>query len=154
VLKVTRSRAVNPDVEPHAVLGVDEDASPADVDRAYARRRRLHEVGAQTSEDARAAARRYRAMLDDAYRSLLGADPPAAPPDADATDVTLASRGSTPSRSAQHEWLIALGALVVAYLLVQLPVALGFGLVGAVFGWFAAIGVVACTLVRLRARRR
>jgi hypothetical protein len=142
-------------VDPHAVLGVDEGASPADVDRAYARRRRLHEVGAQTSEDARAAAHRYRAMLDDAYRSLLGADPPAAPqPDADATDVTLASRGSTPSRSAQHEWLIALGALVVAYLLVQLPVALGFGLVGAVFGWFAAIGVVACTLVRLRARRR
>jgi hypothetical protein len=138
-------------MDAYATLGVEEGASLAEIDRAYARRRRLHDVAAQPSADARAAARRYHDALDAAYRSLVGTDPPApAPPGA--PDPPPARTRRAPS-SSREEWLTVLATLVAAYVLVQLPLALGFGLVGAAVGWLAAIGVVAAALARLRTRR-
>jgi hypothetical protein len=138
-------------VDPYVVLGVAPGASPAEIDAAYARRLRLHDPAQQATDDDRNAARRFHAELGEAYRSVLGTAPPAPTPDPPGAPRATPVGPSRPRGG--RDWLVVLGALVAAYLLIQVPVALGFGLGGAVAGWVAAIAVIVFALVKLHKRR-
>ncbi len=142
-------------MDPYVVLGVKPDSTPAEIDDAYARRRRLHDPANQTSESDRSAAERFQAELGDAYQALLGTAPPSS------TNGTAGQPGvdtgprhqpKRVERSPGRDWLFFLGAVLVAYVVLQVPLALGFGFGGAVVGWIAAIGVMVGALVKLRNR--
>ena len=149
-------------MDPYAVLGVDPGASPGEIDDAYARRRRLHDPANQATESDRTAAQRFQAELADAYRALLGTTPHSRgdgdetgsdlrdglDPNDRAVRVRPKKQGPTPGRDA----LVVLGTLVGAYLVFQVPVALGFGFGGLIIGLIAAVALVAVVLAREHAR--
>jgi len=147
-------------MDPYVVLGVQPGSTPAEIDDAFARRSRLHDPAGQATESDRNAAERFHAELGEAYRAVLGTAPPGPAPGASvgdpksgtparATGTALKRKDPSPGR----DWLFFLGAVLVAYIVLQVPVALGFGFGGAIVGWIAAIGVMVGALVRLRTRR-
>ncbi len=157
-------------VDPYVVLGVDSDASPDEIDAAYVRRGRLHDPAAQTTPSDRSAAERYHAELADAYRTLLGTAPPepvrdaagGSDSDAGASTTRPATPGSKitvlrPTKQAGptpgRDILVVLGTLVAMYVVVQVPVAAGFGFAGLVVGFLAALALVTVVLVHERGRR-
>ena len=84
---------------------------------------------------------RYEADLGAAYRQILGTDPPhrrvrgqrrRRPP------RPRSRPGPAPPARAGATGCVHMATLVAAYLLIQVPVALGLGLGGAVVGWLAA----------------
>ena len=155
-------------MDPYVVLGVEPGVGPAEIDAAYAAppasprpRRPGHRRRAAN------AARRYRSELGDAYRSLLGTAPPtvssaSAAPGTNGAAAGARSTGGAGTSAARklsdpspgRDWLVVLGAVVLAWVVLQVPVALGFGVGGIVVGWIAAIGVIVVALVKVRARRR
>ncbi|MGZ8766386.1 MAG: J domain-containing protein [Acidimicrobiia bacterium] len=150
-------------MDPYVVLGVDRVASPDEIDAAYARRRRLHDPATQTTEAERSAAEVYHAELADAYQALLGTTPPETSDDGvgrpgsmvgrstgrGTTAVRPTKRAPSPGRDA----LVVLGTLVGAYVVIQVPVALGFGFGGLIVGFVAAIALVAVALAHEHGRR-
>jgi hypothetical protein len=151
---------VNHGMDPYVVLGVDPGASPAEIDAAFARRRRLHDPATQRSETDRDAARRFQAELGDAYRALLGTAPPSQSTSTSTSTATspgaaAAPTGTTkrPGASPGRDWLFFLGAVIAAYIVLQVPLALGLGFVGAIIGWLGAIGVMIVALAKLHGRR-
>ena len=142
-------------MDPYVVLGVKPDSTPAEIDDAYARRQRLHDPTDQTTESDRSAAERFQAELADAYRAVLGTAPPPATTGVAGQPGTDNGPRHPPKRvepSPGRDWLFFLGAVLVAYVVLQVPLALGFGFGGAVVGWIAAIGVIVGALVKLRNR--
>lgn len=147
-------------MDPYVVLGVDRVAGPDEIEAAYARRSRLHDPAAQSTEAERTAAERYHAELADAYRVLLGTTPPrpaerpasAAESGTGAAPTAVrATKGDT--RSPGRDLLVVLGTLVAAYLVIQLSVTVAPGFDGLLFGVVAAVALVAGVLVRERSRR-
>lgn len=149
---------VNHGMDPYVVLGVDPGSSPAEIDAAFARRRRLHDPATQATETDRDAAKRFQAELGDAYRAVLGTAPP--PQSTSTSTSTSPGAATTPTGSPERvgsspgrDWLFFLGAVITAYIVLQVPLALGLGLVGAIIGWLGAIGVMIVALAKLHGRR-
>jgi hypothetical protein len=151
-------------VDPYVVLGVESGASPDEIEAAYVRRGRLHDPTVQETDAERTAAERYHAELADAYRALLGTAPPVAPsvravgsdspsvrhdPARGSTVIGPRPRGPSPGRDV----LVVLGTLVAAFVVFQLPVALGFGFGGLIIGVIAAVALVGVVLAHERRRR-
>lgn len=151
-------------MDPYVVLGVDRVASPDEIEAAYARRSRLHDPDAQSTDTERAAAERYHAELRDAYRALLATAPPELPGDGNtparsvngagpsvrpATAVRR-SAGTTPSPA--RGLIVVVGTLVGAYLLIQVSVTVAPGFGGLIFGVVAAVALVGFMLVREHSR--
>jgi len=160
-------------MDPYVVLGVDRVAGPDEIEAAYARRSRLHDPDAQSTDAERAAAERYNAELGDAYRALLGTTAPELPPTLlpggnalggnapggsangarpsmrPATAVRP-STGTTPSPG--RSVLVVVGTLVGAYLLIQVSVTVAPGLGGLIFGIVAAVALVGFMLMREHSR--
>jgi hypothetical protein len=151
-------------MDPYAVLGVDRVAGPDEIDAAYTRRRRLHDPAAQETDEERAAAERFHAELDDAYRTLLGTIPSGPGVSATGDDATASASTRTARRPASRpaaratstpgrDVLVVLGTLVGAYVVILLSVTVAPGFGGLILGVVAAVALVSAVLVRERGRR-
>jgi hypothetical protein len=159
-------------VDPYVVLGVDPAASPDEIDDAYARRQRLHDPTNQGSDADRSAAQRFQTELAEAYRALLGTSPPKAAnaevratdfrngrspdqpgpdhpgPDQGGKAVRPVKQGSSPGRGI----LVVIGTLLGVWVVIQVPVALGFGFLGLIIGFLGSLALVALVLAREHGR--
>lgn len=145
-------------MDPHLVLGLAHDATPAEIDSAYVRRLRLHDPDRQADDAARDAALRYRAEIEAAYAAITGdARVGTTPPEPAGVGTTVAarsgSRGTGPRRRmGAIDWLVAAAAGLAAIAFVRAPVAYQLALPGALACWFGAIGAYVLARAYFRGR--